>query len=253
MARIPLAVSRGAPKGRPLLTPEMCLLAAALVAMAAVGGAVPATSLQETEVPSGGPNANPPAGSTPLPGTPPTTRIGLGPLPAPGTVTLVQVNVTAAFNPIEGPTGAAPADPIRLPHCSLAQFNGSSVWLLPQVYDAGARVVVMVAYTDRSSFSGGGDDVDTIVLKEGESAPVRAAFSGGTVLYDVNAEGTVYLTLRDAVGSQDQVKVTYAASGVGEVAPRPAAGAGNYTITETHSFRVHPGLPLVEINPWFCR
>lgn len=95
----------------------------------------------------------------------------------------VTVNLSVTLNNSSGTQLGV--DTIQLPHCSFAFFgdNGTTLRLFGAEPDPNITAVVLVAYPQGTSFSGGGDDTRVFLLRAGEKASVPAALNRTSPIY----------------------------------------------------------------------
>ncbi len=205
--------------------------------------------------------ASPPA-SNAMEANPPTSN-GSGGLPAPapvvlaeapaaggGFVTYLYINASIVTEELEAAGGNPPAEPISLPHCAWTYYDGSTLRGFDPAYENDTRVVVIVDYTDRSSFSGGGDDRRVAYLQSGEQFDVVAAYARPTVLYTVSVGD--HVTVQPAAASAAPPLLTASYSVSYNASAYPWTPNGNLTVSETHAWTVHEHVPLQYAGRGVC-
>lgn len=248
---------------RPLRALAIPLVLASLILFAAgvqfspMGAEVPPSTPRPDDPSGSGASAGsattpppPNASAAPPPGS--SYLLGSGATGAPGTVTLVLINASLTLEPLAFPGNASAADPLRLPHCSYSDYNGSAVNSSDPAFENGTLALVLISYTDRTSFSGGGDDVWPAYLQAGERLTVRSAFDNHTILYEISAGSSVTLTPVDATGMPPAVAVDYPVRDASAWPWTPHDQTGNFTVHETHTWTVLEGVPLRYAGRGYC-
>lgn len=165
----------------------------------------------------------------------------------PAPVEVFEVTAHFAWNVSSGASTTLRADAPRLAHCVGAYLNPNprQLWVYGAPIDRTVTSVVLVAYPDPSSFSGGGDDTAVFFLKRGERAVVKAALNTSTALYRIEPGGSptvVVVTAKEA--GPGRLDAEYLISGtVGAELGGPRVGS--FIVDEHHTVEDLGALPVV--------
>lgn len=165
-------------------------------------------------------SSSPPPGSpgpNTLPETsppPPAPWPPLGP-PPPGFVNVFVIEATLNVTRDDNLSADLGVDLIRLPHCAFVYPDANTAKLrVERLFDPNTTAVILVRYTDRTSFSGGGDDTAVFMVTGAGNVSVPAALNRSGALYNFATASSSFSPALNATSqAANSVKLTYRVEG----------------------------------------